>query len=53
MFMSWICELSKNNFLLVATKRSKEQMYWDGGGNIQSRFNNGVLEFVIIHIILF
>jgi hypothetical protein len=57
-FMSWICELSKNNFLLVATKRSKENIYWDGRGNIRSWLNNGqhvsrLLEFVIIRIILF
>ena len=43
-FMSWIWELSKNNFLLVATKRSKEQMYWDGRvsiWSIRSWLNNG------------
>ena len=57
-FILWIDELSRNNFLLLTTKTSKENKYWDGRGSILSCFNNGrhvsfLPEFVMICIIIF
>ena len=57
-FTLWIDELGRNNFLLLTTKTSKENKYWDGRGSILNCLNNGqhvsfLPEFVMIRIILF